>query len=708
METSHSDNHTDRSSMSFTENMKNAFTCFSELNLAEGFKNITHTGGRFIKTGYTFLGTYSVMDIINNKKLRWDQKILPTIGNVLGTAAMLMAGTVAIAAVAGASVLLPPFLFAASCVGVFKHTTHYLDARKDRNILRKELINSKKFQEFILKKIPQENHSTVLKYTYLPQEIYKKFYDLRNHINDSVLPLAEKEKLIVALYQDMQNFANGKPCQLTINDSNLPKNIQTLKSDLSMLWQTHDLARNEVRNLNLSKSTQHQIDAFKITQEKIWCQDLPSSIKENLTLLIENKKNKKRQIADLYLRMGNDYLNRHPIEQVEHQNKQLEKILIKASVSDNDRLTVMSYLKEPREIYDTLMIFKDHLKNSAKGNLIEYYLNFPSAATAKDALIYLENLHDQTILSSDNFKKLKTQVQKYEATSEKYEQFKSQLPLEQKLIRSIENHHFQGLHQYASGHQRVNISPHITIPVEEHDVVTQSNKKIKSGIKKQWRAFRRQAKNEPALNPLVADAETPKKKRSLKKDFQRENEYTFELIAEAEKLAFLEKAVPRYMANIFLSVGVATLSLVTTFVIPAVASPAAPAAIAAGAAVTALSAGLTVASISNTADLMRTDFKQQYKVNTTKSDISSAVSPHIELNHEAELFAKLKDELKSSSPKQKQAASAAKEDIELPLPINLSTLKTNKKNMHFTDSETTSSDREGEKTGREKKDNLKF
>src|SRR5690606_25620706 len=150
----------------------------------------------------------------------WDQKILPTIGNVLGTAAMIMTGTVAIAAIAGASVLLPPFMFAASCVGVFKHTTHYLEARTDRNLLRKELITSKNFQQFILKKVPQENQPAALKYAYLPQEIYKKFYDLRNQINNSTLPLVEKEKLIVALYQDMQNFANGKPCQLTMDDSN--------------------------------------------------------------------------------------------------------------------------------------------------------------------------------------------------------------------------------------------------------------------------------------------------------------------------------------------------------------------------------------------------------------------------------------------------------------------------------------------------------
>ena len=52
------------------------------------------------------------------------------------------------------------------------------------------------------------------------------------------------------------------------------------------------------------------------------------------------------------------------------------------------------------------------------------------------------------------------QIAKYEATSEQYEQFKSQSHLERQLIRSIENHHLQGLHQYASGYQRVSLSPH--------------------------------------------------------------------------------------------------------------------------------------------------------------------------------------------------------------------------------------------------------
>ena len=167
--------------------IKNAFAHFSASDILAGFKDIGSIAGQLISSG---LFVINILSVLNNKKLKPTQKILPLIGYSL---AIIASTAVAIILIAGMTALIPPFIFTASCVAVFNGMTTYLEARAERNVLRKELISSLSFQEYVAKKIPLKHHPDVLKYSYLPQEIYKLFYELRDKIKQIDIPLLEKK-----------------------------------------------------------------------------------------------------------------------------------------------------------------------------------------------------------------------------------------------------------------------------------------------------------------------------------------------------------------------------------------------------------------------------------------------------------------------------------------------------------------------------------
>lgn len=691
----------------FWDSIKKAFDQFSELEMTEGIKSLGKSGGRFISAAFSFAKASSILDLIENDKLSWYQKILPVVGYTLAAVSM---GAVAVVAIAGASALLPPFIFAAHCVGVVHQVGNYLEAKAERDILRKELITSNQFQKFMIKKIPPENQPAVLKYSYLPQEIYKEFYELRNQINALNIPVDKKEEYILSLYKNMEDFAQGNPSKVSIDTSILPKAIQQKAEHISLLLNEHESAKKTFNDLPLSKNTRKQIDVFRITQEKIWSQDLPISIKEQLIQLTDRKKNQKRLIADLYLRIGHDYLNKNAGTQLAQQNVQLEKKLTENGFSQQDKSIVMDYINQPRKIYDLAMHFKTILEDTPQGNMIEIYLNFPTSETANEIVSHLKKLNDPTIEASHAFELIKKQAELYQKTSEQYEQLKVQrLPSQSALIKSIDNHHFQGVNQHVQVSQRFLGTPHIVIPVDGSHSPVKPTKRLKNFAEKQFSVFRKQInKNNPELLPIVTEANT--KTPTLKEQFKKDCAYTFELIAAGEKLAYLEKATPRILGNVFLSAGVAVLSLASTFVLPAIFTPAAPAGVAAEAVLTASVGILTTISIANSVDLMRTKFKQHNKVRTTKKDISSAISPDIDLERDEKLIKKLNQTLDAKNKKTEPVASGNQNNDSPDLPVRLShnNLRHSADNHSVEKEREKDKEKEGDKSGDKRRESRKF
>jgi hypothetical protein len=719
-------------SVHLIKNIKDAFHHFSDLEMLSGISTVTETGGHVLSAGFSLLGAYSIVDVFNNKKISPAKKILP----ILGYSLAVIAGTAtAIVAIAGASTLLPPFIFAGACVSVFKNITSYLEVRAERNLLRKELMTSPNFQQFVSKKIPKNNQATILKYAYLPQEIFQLFYDLRDQINTLDIPLSEKENIILRLYQNMEDFGEGKACEITLDDPQLPDAMKTKKQTLSLLLSEFESAKKIFNELDLNKSTKNQINSFKITQEKISCQDIPVSIKKQVITLLGNKKNNKRQIADLYQRIGHDYLNQHPSEQINHQETEICALLTKLPLPENQVSLIIDYMKQPRDIYDSLMHFKSLLKNSPKGDLIALYLNFPTPETVLEINSYLESINNPTILSSDTFLLLQSQAQKYQETATQYNRLKANLIGDHsRMTKLIDTHHFQSLNQYTNSYQRFSGSPHVVIPVKEYNLGTHLFKKIKQGTQKQYNAFKKQAQNDTELSPLLtqtppysqksaASVETTtsrlsqndmpqpefkkeknKNKNKIKKQFKNEKGYTFELIATRERLGYLEKAAPRYIVNIFLSLGVAVISLASTLILPAVASPAAPVSIAVGAALSVLTVAVVSMSLANSLDLLRVNLQQKYKVHKTKSDISTGVTPSYDLDREKELLDQLNARLEANRRKENQSDSEEdKSTFSMPFNIFKRSQK-NKKNHDESDGE---SDTNTDKTGESRKEHPK-
>jgi hypothetical protein len=74
---------------------------------------------------------------------------------------------------------------------------------------------------------------------------------------------------------------------------------------------------------------------------------------------------------------------------------------------------------------------------------------------------------------------------------------------------------------------------------------------------------------------------------------------------------------------------VALASLATTFIIPAIASPAAPVAAAATVVIGAIGTGLVIGSALNSIDLVRQELKADTKMQHAKAQIKEAVVPHL-------------------------------------------------------------------------------
>jgi hypothetical protein len=101
------------------------------------------------------------------------------------------------------------------------------------------------------------------------------------------------------------------------------------------------------------------------------------------------------------------------------------------------------------------------------------------------------------------------------------------------------------------------------------------------------------------------------------------------------------------------SLGIATISLFTTLLIPLMASPAAPAAAAAITALTVISAVMTTAATVNGVSLMVQELKSQSKVRVPREQLHSAIVPDRKLDvGKQETY--LKEQEKKQAKQQKQ------------------------------------------------------
>lgn len=663
--------------------IKEAFSKFSQLEFKDGFGKLGELGGDVIALAVTAFTGYLIVDVLQNENLKTHQKILPTIGYLLGICVSL---PLAIIIIAGAAALVPPFLFAASCVAVVRNVATYLEERAERNNLKKELISKKDMLKKIEKaKLSPENNEMILHYLEGQDVIYSALYAKRQAIiTDGSIGVAQKNEKVLEMNKIIEDLylANQEESALKVTQlSAIAERIK--KADMPEVAEqvtNYNAICQKVDQLDLSPELKKAMMLYRFTHEKIYSQDLSATIKQKYIQLVEGNKIHSDDLKLLYSHLGNHYLNQTPLTQVAIQDENFFTKLRKGNMDAPSLAVITEYTQQPRILYESLMQFREMLPTllkddpdlEAKRNEFEHFrttfISYPNDWQAEWERCKAA-LGDMAFVAE-----LDQELTKVTASNNAFDE----LTLDPDLRAYVKAYCKQTLAQSSNSYKAEFPVPCIDLNLKANDLLHRAG--IKPAIKKAFgkidkgfnklsdlakekvlqRITREEVSEETKAND-AHQAEVSKLKRGVRHDFNQRYKGIFNVVEKKERLNFLIKAVPRRILNIALSVGVALASLATTFIITAVASPAAPVAVAATAAIGAISAALTGVSLINSAHLIYKNIKGKMKLSTTHNTVSSGVVPTPEYDAAIQAAGKEKIE-KHNKNEAKRAAKLAKED----------------------------------------------
>lgn len=666
---------TDNKRLNAWGKIKKSFGKFADLRFKDGFRAITQLGAEALAAAVSYAGGFELYNVLRNPNLKLRQKIFPTIGYSLS---LLVGIPAVIALIAGSATLLPPFLFAASVVCVIRNVGTYLEERAERNNLRKELINSKQLHDKIIKANLLGHEKTLLLNHILNQRhIYLELYDLRSRvIASSQMSVEQKQQAVEVLNTTIEQFSKGELQKIDIDKlqaiSPLSRDLTSRSEKISMQLESYAQDTLTIKQINMPKSLRESIERYQFTQENIYSQDLPLKVKEEIVLMLEGNKLRSSALNDLYLRVGQHYLNNTALDQLKVQDDN-RKLKLMKYVKDEAQLSdAVNFYQKPREVYTVLSAVKNTLAQTDFGDgrqaeksallldlekvmvgfkndpaMSEYWLSQFNdkfsriGPPAEQALLGVR----QELASYDRL------VQRYKqcslfVTQAHLQQLANRTPAEQKelfkinrLIKSLEEHQLNSLQQFSSQHGLQFASPNVHHNHHKYNLIRTASDKIdgKWNISQRLKRIGKAAKSR-ALKTLFKEqdpvqletqGELSEGKSQIQDTFKTRYRNMFVLMDKKQRLNYLEKSVPRRMVNIGLASVVALASLATTFLIPAIASPAAPAAATATVVIGAIATGLVVASALNSADLIRSELKGKMKVEQARAHIKEAIVPSL-------------------------------------------------------------------------------
>ncbi len=652
---------------------RNAFDQIADLRIKDGLSALTKIGGEGIAAALSFAGLYELYNTLKNPKLKPYQKILPAIGYTLS----IMVGVPAVVAfIAGSSVLLPPFLFAASVVCLVRNVGTYLEERAERNNLRKELITPNSLWKSISKAgLPKDKTTHIVNSIVGQREIYLELYALRDMIiQGGKIPIEDKHILVKNINEAIAQFAQGNNAHLALDTKNLPDEIKKALEDESkkingQLDKYKDSCE-AVKQLDLPKSLAKSVQQFKLSQESVFSQDLPPAIKDQVMKMLMGNKVNRKELNDLYLRIGQHYLNNTAIDQLKVQDDVRAKLIVGYVRDIKVIKDCENYYQQPRQVYGALHALQTAIthqdlapatKQKYLSDINGIIAGFKSSPDTSE--YWLKNLKDkfahegppldQAVKKAMDELSLQHTYEKIYRHSELFQMQSKlqQLPQptheEQKklaginmLIQSIEQHQVNSLQQFSSQFGQQFESPKVKIEGKNYDLIQKMtdpiNKRLdlserfkRVGRRAHTRSLERLFKKQGSQEKEGLQKQLDKEQSKLQDEFNERFSETFEIMAKKERLRFLERSVPRRLANVFVSGIVALASLATTFIIPAVASPAAPAAAAATVVIGAIGTGLVIGSALNSADLVRQELKSEEKMHYAQTQIKEGITPDI-------------------------------------------------------------------------------
>ncbi|MCS5711631.1 hypothetical protein [Candidatus Berkiella aquae] len=657
----------------FWEKIKEAFNNIADLRVKDGLLAIAKVCGEGIAAAVSFAGGVELYNILKNPNLKTRQKIFPSIGYGLSIAIGVPA---VVALIAGAATLLPPFLFAASVVCVVRNVGTYLEERAERNNLRKELISYKALASKIDKvNLTEDKKTAVLNSIKGQNDLYLELYALRqNIITTSQLPFEDRERLVETVNQAIEKFSRGELDNLEFDTQYIPqgmkKSLMEGSEKINAQLNQYKKDCDAVKEMNLPKSLLKAIETHKSSQENIYSQDLPLEIKNEMIAMLERKKVPKRELNDLYLRIGQHYLNNNSIDQLKIQDDS-RKIRLMTYIKDEEKLNdAISFYQQPRAVYSALHALQTNIahqdfgmeqadKEKLLAKLKEFILAFKNDPS--DSKVSLNQFQDNFAYAGSPIhhvaQKVITELSKLDVVVNQYQNsplFEERERLqklahptgkEQKelaeinlLIKSIDEHQLNSLQQFSSQFGQQFRAPQIQVNHNKYDLIAKAANKVdqKTGLSAKLKKIGKSAKARSlqrlfgAANDTEIHDKAKEDENKLQKDFKERYSNTFNVMGKKERLNYLEKSVPRRLLNVGLASIVALASLATTILIPAIASPAAPAAATATVVLGAISTGLVAASALNSVDLVRKELKGNMKMAQAKKNINEGVVPGLD------------------------------------------------------------------------------
>jgi hypothetical protein len=615
--------------------IKESFNSLVHLKVGESLSELTKLGSDVFGGVVAGISGYLIYDILSNKNTKWYQKIIPATFVGIGLALVIPA---TVAVIVGASTLVPPFMFVASIGAIYRSISTYFQDRTERNNLRKEMIKrsdlDKKISNLNLNAINKEIVNDYLDNT---TKIYNKLYQLRKDIiNNLDIPIENKKILINELNQAIEKCSKdknkGNIADIKFSTHLIPETIRQSTNDqigdIQHLIISYNKACKSINNI-VSHSLLKTINAYKITQEKIFSQDLPANVKNKIVVLLEKNKIDKDELKTLYAQVGNHYLNITADQQVIIQDYDFNSYLTEKNVKDKQLETIKNYYQLPREIFSKVNSIKISL-NENEPSITEFLQDMvknPSLISVSQWEKIENSLQNISPVMKQKLYDIHQLVERYSRCSTEFDELN--LNIDNNAIKiEITEYRNSSLVQFSNlGLQFP--SPKIDFSLKSNDLFHRARKRIfspKDQIESKY-TNESEIAIDAQVNSMTAKKRSRKDAKELKADFKKKFENTFEVIEKKQRLLFLEKVVPRRLANVFLGCGIATISLATTIAIPAIASPAAPIAAVAATVLGGISAALTVISIANSADIIRKDFSSKAKVGSVRHQAKQGIVP---------------------------------------------------------------------------------
>lgn len=433
-------------------------------DLSEAWDNVSHSraldalrvfygiGTRIINIPFEFIKEnlgWDAVKVARNKNLKWYQKALRISGIALATLPGIM---LAVAFVAGASALVPPFMLAGFAGVVISDVADLISDVLQYRHLQRSLISETELRKSLDSSGLNASFKKALQaYLFNQKGMFEVLYQsqkqlmtratqddesraMLDSVNDMIEKVKKGEKLEIDS-KDFQSFSKWagqnpgvfhffmdekavkelailKQALLNEKDESQREKKQAILSEKELEYGTRakETALRKMvaydtgcavfhsKKKVLPKRLKDQILVYQNNHNGVYAQNLPLSVKEKIINAIEKKGAflEKQELALMHASVLNHFLNITTSEQVHSLDSDLKQSITENLLyytPEKDMPTIEAYINGPRQIFSLLLKAKQAIpEGSDEGNAIRYELD--NNWLTKDMLSLFESVDD--------------------------------------------------------------------------------------------------------------------------------------------------------------------------------------------------------------------------------------------------------------------------------------------------------------------------